>query len=375
MIKSSLFFCLVTVSLITSSAQTTPQEQAQQNMSAQTLSTLIERYRGKPYKNFDRFALDVYITGKRFLTKHQHDAIGEYASNQRLTPQQSFVVHRLLGIYTRLKYGGEARRMLAKLVTIPSHHQEGIEQHKNRNFVRMEKTIASYAKQFGLRYKNIGRRVYEVSLPSSKKGTLIGLHANVDVLPANRDLWILNDGTRLDPFKMTQVGDRLYGRGTQDNKNAIVVAMMAMRIVKEEKIVLFNKVRLLVDTTEKSTADTIPYYLRKNPTPSYNIALNGRYPELEAIGESRNANQRSLWLSNLHEIASENLELPQGFGSSDGETSVRLLPNGVQFTLSQPDPKYTELSNIESKSIDQFLLDLQIVTEMIMRMGLMRNLE
>lgn len=380
MIRSRLILCLITALLLTQPVHAKPQDQDTQNMSAEILRILIERYRGKPYKDFDRFALDVYITGKRFLTAHQHDAIGEYAANKRLTPRQSFVVQRLLGIYTRLKYGGEARRMLATLVSIPSYRQDGIEQHKNRNFVRMQRTIASYAKQFGLKYKNVGGRVYQVSLPSSKKGTLIGLHAHADVVPANRDLWVLEDGTKLDPFKMTQVGDRLYGRGTQDNKNGIVAVMIAMRIIKEEKIQLFNKMRLLIDTTEETTTDTMPYYLKKNPTPGYNIALDGRYPVEMATSNSKNVGLRGFWLSNLFEIASENLELPQEFGSSNGDTSVHVLPNGVQFGLSRPNQKYTghndsQFKSNEFKSIDQFLLDLQIVTEMVMRIGLIRNLD
>jgi len=211
-------------------------ERDSSNIEAERLAKIIENYQGKPYLNFDRFVLDVYVTGQRLFSKYQHDALGKYAANKALTPRESFIVHRFLGVYTRLKYGGESRRMLANLVSIPSFRKDGVEQHKNSSFVRLQQTIAKYAKQFGLKYKSIDGRVYQVSLDGLKKGALIGFHAHGDVLPANPDHWVLNDGTKLDPFKMTQVGDNFYGRGTQGSKNIIVAVMMAMRVIKEEKI-------------------------------------------------------------------------------------------------------------------------------------------
>jgi acetylornithine deacetylase/succinyl-diaminopimelate desuccinylase-like protein len=81
------------------------------------------------------------------------------------------------------------------------------------------------------------------------------------------------------------------------------------------------------------------------------------------------------WLGVLLEVASENLDLPKEFGSSNGGTSVHFLPNGIQFGLAMPNEKYTGHNANEFKTIDQFLLDLQIVTETMMRIGLMRNLD
>ncbi len=553
------------------------------NLDPKTLSQLLERYRGQPYNDFNHFALDVYITGKRFFAREQHNAIGDYVANKRIRPSESFIIHRLFGVYARLKYGGEARRMLGKLVSIPTYAIEGVPQHKNPNFIRFEKTIAAYAKEFGLRYKNVGGRVYEVSLPG-RGGEIVGLHAHGDVVPANSDLWVLNDGTKLDPFHMTQVGAKLYGRGTQDDKNGIVASMIAMRIIKEEKIRLVNGFKLLIDTTEETTASTIPYYFKRHKTPEFNIALDGSYPVViaekgsgaiiakfplnsnneeganivsltgglavnqipstsraviksntparlaaringlggkfvaengndfniivnqqsdglvvDVIGESAHSfdpasginpvsrmllfinllskngfindnhftsaaayladnwgldyhgnklninfkhsfmgpltavptlikvdensleltldlripagkplaeietkimqqlahwstathrkasfkfeaiepmvrNSRGPWLNVMLDVASENLNLPRQFASSSVDTSIHALPNGVQFGLTRPDEKHTGHKANEYKTIDQFLLDLQIVTELMMRIGLMRKL-
>ncbi len=105
----------------------------------------------------------------------------------------------------------------------------------------------------------------------------MGIHAHADVVPVTPENWVLKDGTRLDPFKVTLVGDRMYGRGTEDDKNGIVVALYAMKIIKEENC-HWRATSLLVDTTEETTGDAIPYYFERNPTPNYNLALDGGYP-------------------------------------------------------------------------------------------------
>jgi acetylornithine deacetylase/succinyl-diaminopimelate desuccinylase-like protein len=350
-----------------------------ENLSAGTLTKILDRYRGQAYENFSRFALDTYTTSKPLFTREQHNAIGRFAANKRLKPEQAFVVHRLLGVYTRLKYGGEARRMLAKLVSIPSVSQTSVEQHENANFIRLQKAIASYAKQFKLKYKNIDGRVYEISLPS-KGGVEVGFYAHGDVAPVNLDLWVLEDGTKLDPFKLTQVDNKLYARGIVENKNAIVASMIAMRIIKEEEIRLFNSIKLLVDTTRVSRSTAMRYYFQQRPKPDYNIAFDGGYPVILAESEliDKHAMYRqpnSRWLSALLDIASENLGLARDPAWSTADNSVHALANGVQFGLAMPSDKNAGEKANEFKTIDQFLLDLQIVTETMIRIGLMRNLE
>ena len=67
--------------------------------------------------------------------------------------------------------------------------------------------------------------------------------------------------------------------------------------------------------------------------------------------------------------------MPREFGSSSGGTSVHNLPNGVQFGLAMPHEKYTGHNANEFKRVEQFLLDMQIITEMIARVGQLPSLE
>jgi predicted dipeptidase len=200
-----------------------------------------------------------------------------YRDEQSLTLEQRNTLYRLLGIYARLKYGDEALQTLAELVAIPTFRVESLPQHENPEFLRFAAALERIASDFGLTFRNVDDRVYEVSLGKSR-GELIGLHAHADVVPVNPELWVLQDGTRLDPFAMTRIGNRLYGRGTQDDKCGIVVVLYAMRVIQDEQLPLLRHFRLLVDTVEETGGDAIPWYFERNPIPNYNIALDGSYP-------------------------------------------------------------------------------------------------
>uniref|UniRef100_A0A915DRH4 Uncharacterized protein n=1 Tax=Ditylenchus dipsaci TaxID=166011 RepID=A0A915DRH4_9BILA len=173
-----------------------------------------------------------------------------YLNGKPLAAGQQDEINRLLGLYTRIKYG----RLPLKTL---------------RNWWLFQPTtsrIKALADSFGWRSAHIDNRVYEISLGSGKE--VIGIHAHADVVPVNPDNWKLDDGTRLDPFKVTLVGDRMYGRGTEDDKNGIVVAMYALKVAKDENLPLARQFKLLIDTTEETSGDAIPI-IRAHPTPDY----------------------------------------------------------------------------------------------------------
>jgi len=168
-------------------------------------------------------------------------------------------------------------QMLAQLVAIPTFRVDGIEQHDNPQFHKMAAALANIAKDFNLAFRNIDDRIFEVSIKGSSE-EVVGIHAHADVVPVTPSFMVLEDGTKLDPFKLTLIGDRMYGRGTEDDKNGIVVSLYAMKVIQEENIPLLRNFNLLIDTTEETSSEAIPYYFARNPTPNYNLALDGGYP-------------------------------------------------------------------------------------------------
>ncbi|KRP50095.1 dipeptidase [Pseudomonas poae] len=246
------------------------------NLTEQQSTAIIKSFNDTTVSDFRGF-LDMLVKGDLTKAAEVGPAIEAFQANKPLTADQQNEIHRLLGIYTRVKYGKAALETLRELVEIPTFNVDGVPQYKNPEFLRIADKIQALAKSFNLTFRNVDNRVYEISL-EGRGDEVVGIHAHADVVPVTPENWVLKDGTRLDPFKVTLIGDRMYGRGTEDDKNGIVVAMYAMKVIKEENLPLARTFKLLVDTTEETAGDAIPYYFARNPVPQYNLALDGGYP-------------------------------------------------------------------------------------------------
>ncbi|RZI17850.1 dipeptidase [Pseudomonas orientalis] len=266
---------LVTATLFATSlaAITTP---ALANITAEQNTAILKSFADASVSDFRSF-LGTLAKGDLGKSGDIAPAISAFLNDKTLSTEQQNEINRLLGIYTRVKYGKAALETLRELVEIPTFNVDGLAQYKNPEFLKIADRIQALAKSFNLNFRNVDNRVYEISLEGSGD-EVVGVHAHADVVPVTPENWVLKDGTRLDPFKVTLIGDRMYGRGTEDDKNAIVVAMYAMKVIKEEKLPLARTFKLLVDTTEETSGDAIPYYFERNPVPNYNLALDGGYP-------------------------------------------------------------------------------------------------
>ena len=246
------------------------------NISAEQSTAILKSFNETSVTDFRGF-LGTLAKGDLGKTADVGPAISAFLDNKTLSAEQQNEINRLLGLYTRVKYGKAATETLRELVEIPTFNIDGLPQYKNPEFLKIAAKIQDLAKAFNLSFRNIDNRVYEISLEGASD-EVVGIHAHADVVPVTPENWVLKDGTKLDPFKVTLIGDRMYGRGTEDDKNGIVVAMYAMKVIKEEKLPLARTFKLLVDTTEETSGDAIPYYFEHNPTPQYNLALDGGYP-------------------------------------------------------------------------------------------------
>ncbi|EJM77770.1 dipeptidase [Pseudomonas sp. GM55] len=249
---------------------------AHANITPQQSAIILKSFSDASVKDFRQF-LEGLAKSDIAKTDDLGPAIHAFLDNKSLTAEQQNRIHRLLGLYARVKYGSAATETLKELVAIPTVRVDNIAQHDNPEFIKIAEKLKGLAQAFNLNFRNIDNRVYEISLEGTGD-EVVGIHAHADVVPVTPENWVLQDGTRLDPFKVTLVGDRMYGRGTEDDKNGIVVALYAMKIIKEEQLPLARNFKLLVDTTEETTGDAIPYYFERNPTPNYNLALDGGYP-------------------------------------------------------------------------------------------------
>lgn len=207
-------------------------------------------------------------------------AITSYLNDEPLEGDAFINLYRLLGIYTRLHYGDDVIELLREMVAIPTDKVGENPQHENPEIARFGELIKERAKAFGLDYRNVDNRVFEVVLPGDSDEAF-GLLTHGDTVPA-RDSWTLADGTSLDPLTMTLIDGRLYGRGTEDDKASIAAALYAMKTIKENEVPLKRSIRLMIETTEETGGEGFTYYQERNELPAYNIVLDSGYPAVIA---------------------------------------------------------------------------------------------
>lgn len=208
-------------------------------------------------------------------------AVAAYERKATLQGDDLVNISRLLGLYNRLKNQAAVIDATARMVAIPTVRSDKVPPHEDKHIIAFGALVEGMAKEFGLQYRNVDNRVFEVKLPGSGPEEF-GILTHADVVPVVADEWVLDDGTRLDPFKLTRVGGNLYGRGSIDDKGSIATVLFAMKAVKDSGLPLARTIRLMIETTEETGGDAMKYYRAKTALPEYNIVLDSKYPAVVA---------------------------------------------------------------------------------------------
>lgn len=123
--------------------------------------------------------------------------------------------------------------------------------------------------------KGFEPRIYDNAVGSfdlSDKERQLDILAHLDVVPAGEG-W-----TVTDPFEAKLKEGRLYGRGTADDKGPAVVAMWAMKCVKDLGVELSKSARLVVGTDEECGSSDLPHYYAVEKEPPMTFSPDAEYP-------------------------------------------------------------------------------------------------
>ena len=82
---------------------------------------------------------------------------------------------------------------------------------------------------------------------------IVGIAGHLDIVPVGGD-WTY------DPFKLTRVGDHVYGRGTTDDKGPVIEALYAMKLLKDSGVKLNKRVRLIMGCNEETGSKCMEHY-------------------------------------------------------------------------------------------------------------------
>ncbi len=208
-------------------------------------------------------------------------AVAAYAAKKPLAGDDLVNISRLLGLHNRLRNQAAVIEATAKMVAIPTVRSAKVPPHEDPAIIAFGTLVEGMARDFGLQYRNVDNRIFEVKLPGSGPEEF-GILTHADVVPVVADEWVLDDGTKLDPFQLTRVGGNLYGRGSIDDKGSIATVLFAMKAVKDSGLPLARTIRLMIETTEETGGDAMKYYRAKTALPEYNIVLDSKYPAVVA---------------------------------------------------------------------------------------------
>lgn len=230
-------------------------------------------------------------------------AVQRHAAGAALTGDELNHIARLLGLYTRLTQERAVLASIERMVALPTVRDPKVPPHESPAILAFGELVQQMARDFGLQYRNVDNRIFEVTLPANaaNAGTdEFGILTHADVVPAVAAEWVL-DGKQINPFEVTFVPgnsgltlmshppvlvppmpDRIYGRGTIDDKGSIATVLFAMKAVKDSGLPLSRGIRLMIETTEETGGDAMKYYQGKTTLPAYNIVLDSKYPAVVA---------------------------------------------------------------------------------------------
>ncbi|MDO4546685.1 MAG: Sapep family Mn(2+)-dependent dipeptidase [Clostridia bacterium] len=112
---------------------------------------------------------------------------------------------------------------------------------------------------------------YAGSAQMGEGSRTLGILAHLDIVPAG-------DGWTRDPFGGEIADGMIYGRGVQDDKGPALMALYAMRAVREAGIPLKDAVRLIVGCDEETGMSDMRYYAKTRKMPDYGFSPDAEFP-------------------------------------------------------------------------------------------------
>lgn len=100
---------------------------------------------------------------------------------------------------------------------------------------------------------------------------VVGVLAHLDVVPEG-------SGWTYPPYAAEIHDDKIYGRGTIDDKGPAIAVLYAMKAIKESGFPIKSKIRLILGTNEESGWGGIKYYLQKEKAPNLAFTPDADFP-------------------------------------------------------------------------------------------------
>jgi len=160
-----------------------------------------------------------------------------------------------------------------RLVKIESVRSEGSEMMPSGEKVNeaLLETL-QMGKDYGFKTMNVGGHAGVIEY--GEGDDYVAILGHLDVVPFGEG-WTKN--ARGEVFE-----DKIYGRGTMDDKGPMVAALHGLIAIKEAKIPLTHKIRLIFGTSEETGGPDIENYLLHEKQPIAGFTPDAEFPAINA---------------------------------------------------------------------------------------------
>lgn len=169
----------------------------------------------------------------------------------------------------------ELIKNLQELIKIPSVHEESNNANEpfGKNTVKALNFILDLGQKLGFKTKNIDGYCGYIEFGSGDE--LIGIIGHLDVVPEGEN-WTY------PPFEAQIVDNKIYGRGSIDDKGPVMASLYAMKAVmdycNENSIAINKRVRLILGLNEERDWKCIDYYKEHEEIPSIGFSPDADFP-------------------------------------------------------------------------------------------------
>jgi succinyl-diaminopimelate desuccinylase len=210
------------------------------------------------------------------------------------------------------------------------------------------------AESYGFSITNYDNYVGTADL--NDKERQLDILAHLDVVPAGEG-W-----KETEPFEPVVKGDKLFGRGTADDKGPAVAALYAMRAVKDLNIPLKKNVRLILGTDEECGSSDIDHYYSIEEEAPMTFSPDGSFPVVNTEKGGLNGHFTAEWTAS---------DLLPKLVCLEAGTKVNVVPGKASAVVAGIDAEALEhaAAECEKKTGIRFELKLDEDTATITAIG------
>ncbi|MEG1661961.1 MAG: Sapep family Mn(2+)-dependent dipeptidase, partial [Clostridiales bacterium] len=129
--------------------------------------------------------------------------------------------------------------------------------------------VLSIANEMGFKTENMDNYIGFAEWGEGKE--ILAILVHMDVVP-------VGDGWSMNPFCGEVIGNRLYGRGSYDDKGGAVAAIYALKAVKDSGAKFHKRVRIIFGTNEETGMNDIDHYLQREGQPDMAFSPDSPFP-------------------------------------------------------------------------------------------------